>query len=193
MPLINNNNPIEVGQPIELGQNLEKAFEDNLNPALVDPDKNDTIASILAEAGIGTSNVKEPDSEHKKLRKILDQSGASVINASKTIAHVMQKGKFDASRLKAAELVFDLHGLRDKDGGMVKQPVFQFLIKDSTVNINQIFSPIRTTREEIIKAADSSDSSDENTIDLDPADVEEIEEDEDSEDSEESEDEDSED
>lgn len=169
MALITNSNlELEVGQPIELGKNQDAAFESLIPEKPTDTSKQNAIAAILAEAGIGKPDV-EPESEHKKLKKTLKDAGASVENASKTIAHVMQRGKYDASRLKAAELVFDLHGLRDKDGGMQKQPIFQFLIRDSTINVNQIFSPLRGSETPLNPNKDP-----EHIIDIDPDEFEEI-------------------
>lgn len=85
--------------------------------------------------------------ERSEFKKILDHAGASVEDASRTIAKVMKHGKYENSQLRAAELVLDLHGIRDKDGNLQKQPVFQFLIKDSSVNLNSIFMPDRNPSE----------------------------------------------
>jgi hypothetical protein len=73
----------------------------------------------------------------------LHNSGASVENASRVIANVMINGKFDNSKLKAAELVLDLHGIREMDGKVKRTPSFQFIIKDSNVNLAGIFAPLR--------------------------------------------------
>lgn len=79
------------------------------------------------------------------IKAILDSKGATKSDAARTIAEVMQNAnKQDQIRLKAAELVLDLHGVRDKDGKLNKQPIFNFIIKSDEVNINQIFNPLRS-------------------------------------------------
>ena len=103
----------------------------------------DLIGQALIEGGLAPEKLGKIINENNKLRRTLDQAGASVENATRTIAGVMQNAKYENNRLRAAELALDLHGVRDKDGSVRKQPIFQFLIKDSSININNIFAPIR--------------------------------------------------
>lgn len=105
--------------------------------------REEIINDILREGGMPENKLIPKSAAQTMFKRTLDKNGASIENASKTIAHVMNRSKFDNSKLKAAELVLDLHGIRDKEGNMVKQPIFQFLIKDSDVNIQNIFSPVR--------------------------------------------------
>lgn len=104
----------------------------------------DIITETLKRNGISEEKLNLPPKEDNLFKNILNKSGASVENASRTIASVMMNGKFENSKLKAAELVLDLHGIRDREGKVNKQPNFQFVIKDGNVNINQIFAPSRS-------------------------------------------------
>lgn len=107
----------------------------------------DIITETLKRNGIPEEKLNLPaklSGEDQYFKNILNKSGASVENASRTIASVMMNGKFENSKLKAAELVLDLHGIRDREGKVNKQPNFQFVIKDGNVNINQIFAPSRS-------------------------------------------------
>ena len=110
----------------------------------VDPERAENINEILLDAGLPPAKLNPRNNETDVLKKSLNRAGASIQDASKTIANVMKSGRFENSRLKAAEIVLDLHGVRDKEGKVLKQPIFQFFIKDSSVNIDPIFSPIRT-------------------------------------------------
>ena len=107
-------------------------------------DEIDDIDEALVQSGVPREKLPGIPIESDHFKKILNYSGASVENASKTIASVMQNGKYENSKLRAAELVLDLHGIRDKDGKTLKTPIFNFIIKDSAVNINAIFCPIRS-------------------------------------------------
>lgn len=110
---------------------INNELEDNINI--------EQINQILAEGGIPQAQLEPSD----QFKGVLNRSGASVENAAATIADVMISSKFDNSRLKAAEIALDLHGIRDQEGKVKKQPIFQFVIKDSSVNIAAIFSPFR--------------------------------------------------
>lgn len=135
----------------------------------VDPTRAETINEILRDGGIPPASLNPRNNETDKFKKILNQNGASVENASKTIADVMRHGKYENTKLKAAEIILDLHGVRDKDGKVTKQPIFQFFIKDSAVNINQIFAPVRPNLAELSELSEMSEMSeleDENVIDI---------------------------
>jgi len=119
---------------------LEEYVDIQLSPEMVD---SDTITEALKRSGIPEEKLNIIPKEENLFKNILNKSGASVENASRTIASVMMNGKFENSKLKAAELVLDLHGIRDREGKVNKQPNFQFIIKDGNVNINQIFAPAR--------------------------------------------------
>lgn len=117
------------------------------------------IEGVLKKAGLPEKHfdqeipndlVKESNPQEDQLKKVLNHSGASVENASRVISHVMHRGKFDNSRLKAAELVLDLHGIRDKEGKIQKQPIFQFFVKDSAINLQNVFMPVREIPTECI-------------------------------------------
>jgi hypothetical protein len=116
------------------------------------------IESALKDQGLGSlvedapqalevqaNQVKSKDLNENEFRKILNRNGASVDNASRTIARIMHSGKFENSQLRAAELVLDLQGIRDKEGRLQRTAVFNFIVNDSTVNIQNIFAPTRTT------------------------------------------------
>jgi hypothetical protein len=96
------------------------------------------IGEVLAEANL----VPEAEGDDR-LKKTLNYCGASVENAGRTIADVLKNARFDSNKLRAAELILDLHGVRDKEGQIKKQPIFQFFIRDSGVQINPVFSPLR--------------------------------------------------
>ena len=110
------------------------------------------VESALVETGLA-KHVAPPEPkedslgeiDETKFRQILDKNGASVAHASRTIARLMNAGKFENTQLRAAEMVLDLQGVRDKEGKLSKQAVFNFIINDSTVNLQNIFAPVRTT------------------------------------------------
>lgn len=108
----------------------------------------------------GNQNFGAAINENERMRKSLIRQGASVDNAARTITNVMHAGKSDSSKLRAAEIVLDLHGVRNKDGAVNKQPIFQFFIKDSSVNLNQVFAPVRQTLAEIENQENSETNSD---------------------------------
>jgi hypothetical protein len=111
---------------------------------IIEQDRAELINDTLLAGGIPQDKLPAKLVEDEdKFRKTLNYCGASIENASKTISHVMHHGKYDHVKLRAAEMVLELHGVKDKENQTVKQPIFQFLIKDSDVNINQIFSPAR--------------------------------------------------
>ena len=89
------------------------------------------------------------NNDSEKLKRVLNHNGASVENAARCIASVMSQSKYESSKLRASELVLDLHGMRDRDGHVHKQPIFQFFIKDSSVNLNDIFCPVRPSLDEM--------------------------------------------
>lgn len=95
--------------------------------------------------------------EPVNFRRVLNHNGASLSAASRTIANILKHSKYDNSKLRAAELVLDLHGIRDKDGEVKRQPIFNFVIKDSSVNLNQIFAPSRqATPVEIVEEPETN-------------------------------------
>lgn len=98
--------------------------------------------------------ILSPEGTPVNFRRVLNHNGASLSAASKTIANILKHSKYDNSKLRAAELVLDLHGIRDKDGSTVRQPIFNFVIKDSSVNLNQIFAPPRLTSSIIEEVAE---------------------------------------
>ena len=114
-----------------------------LSPNFIDIEQAQLISETLRSEPALREKLPEPG-QVSELINILNNNGASVEAASKTIAQVMHEGKYDHNRLRAAELVLDLHGVRNKDGDLIKQPIFQFFIKDSDVNVNDIFSPVRS-------------------------------------------------
>jgi len=137
-------------------------FEQNYIPF----EKSEKIEEVLKKAGLpekhfltesNNNNSENVSAAEDQLKKVLNHSGASVENASRTIAHVMHRGKFENSRLKAAELVLDLHGIRDKEGKVQKQPIFQFFVKDSSINLANVFMPVRDIPTEIICEGNSMD------------------------------------
>jgi hypothetical protein len=125
MPLIKNFGLIEETETVEIAD--------------------EAINSALASSGMAPKYLAPQDNDPDGFKAVLNNSGASVENAAKTISRVMQHGKFENSQLRAAEMALDLHGVRDKDGKVIKQPVFNFLIRDSTVNLNEIFAPLRSS------------------------------------------------
>ena len=130
-------------------------FEQNYIPF----ETSEKIEGVLKKAGLpekhflaesNNNTLENVSAAEDQLKKVLNHSGASVENASRTIAHVMHRGKFENSRLKAAELVLDLHGIRDKEGKVQKQPIFQFFVKDSAINLQNVFMPVRDIPTEIL-------------------------------------------
>jgi len=107
-------------------------------------DSDEIINATLLNGGIAPDKLNLPDPNANHFQQVLHKNGASVENASKVIASVMMNGKFENSKLKAAEMVLDLHGIREADGKVKRTPSFQFVIKDSNVNIQQIFAPQRS-------------------------------------------------
>ena len=127
----------------------------NNNFEFIPPDKEEAINEVLIASGIDTGKPQLPP-EEDFFKQTLNKNGASVDNASHTIAGIMKYGKFENSRLKAAEIVLDLHGVRDREGKVNTQPIFQFLIRDSEININSIFSPIRNNFADDLDPAEQS-------------------------------------
>lgn len=92
-------------------------------------------ALATPEAGLETNSDDD-------IKNILDLEGASKEDAARTIAQVMSNPeKLSGLQLKAAELVLDLHEVRNKNGKVNTQPIVNFVIKSDNVNINQIFNP----------------------------------------------------
>lgn len=125
---------------LEEFQDLHLSDPNSVKDVIID---SDIITETLKRNGIPEEKLNIAPKEENYFKNILNKSGASVENASRTIASVMMNGKFENSKLKAAELVLDLHGIRDREGKVNKQPNFQFVIKDGNVNISNIFAPAR--------------------------------------------------
>lgn len=120
-----------------------------------------SVESVLKETGLEKHTINGADhelmtpaingdalpnkDEENQFRSILNKNGASVAQASRTIARLMNSAKWENTQLRAAEMVLDLQGVRDKEGKLTKQAVFNFVINDSTVNLQNIFAPLRTT------------------------------------------------
>lgn len=102
-------------------------------------------ASLEHEGEILPPLAPSENLDESKFRNILNRNGASVAQASRTIAHIMTNGRYENTQLKAAELVLDLQGIRDKEGKLQKQAVFNFVINDGSVNIQNIFAPVRSS------------------------------------------------
>lgn len=116
---------------------------------LLKSDPLDFISDALLDRGIDGAKFdlvksenpgEDFDPEATLIRQTLNMNGASIEDASQTIADIMGQGKAPI-RLKAAELVLDLHGIRDKDGKLKKQPIFNFHINNTQVNVAKIFAP----------------------------------------------------
>lgn len=126
--------------PILIPENDPEIFDDASSEAIegeiIPEERSAAINALLMKNGLIPP-------QNGEIKNVLNSNGASVEDASRTIAHVMKHGKYDASKLKAAEIIFDLHGVRDKDGKANKQTVFQFNIKDSSVNLGNVFAPLR--------------------------------------------------
>jgi hypothetical protein len=120
----------------------EILLSDEDSDELTVEDRSDAIDQLLVKNGL------IPQSSNN-ITSVLNSNGASVEDASKTIAHVMRNGKFDSTKLKAAEIIFDLHGVRDKDGKQQKQTIFQFNIKDSSINMGNVFAPMRSASNQL--------------------------------------------
>jgi len=118
----------------------ESPFLLGQRPDMID---SEIITEALKAGGIAEAKLNLPISNDNPFKKVLNHNGASVENASRVIAHVMMNGKYEHSKLKAAEMVLDMHGIRDMDGKVKTLPTFQFVIKDSSVNMQNIFAPIR--------------------------------------------------
>ena len=74
----------------------------------------------------------------------LDSAGASKEQIALIIAETLVRPtKLSGLQLKAAELAMEVHEIRHKNGKVNNIPVVNFIVKDSSVNINQIFNPQR--------------------------------------------------
>ena len=135
---------------------------------IVSEDHSEAIDQLLVKNGL----IPQPSTN---IASVLNSNGASVEDASRTIAHVMKNGKFDTTKLKAAGIIFDLHGVRDKDGKQQKQTIFQFNIKDSSINMGSVFAPTRNGSNQLngvpagwegddFSVSHEPDSSDENEV-----------------------------
>lgn len=146
--------------------NPEILLSDEDSNELTVEDRSDAIDQLLVKNGLMAA-------PSNNITSVLNSNGASVEDASRTIAHVMKNGKFDSTKLKAAEIIFDLHGVRDKDGKQQKQTIFQFNIRDSSVNMGNVFAPLRNASNQLTPAgwegddfsvSHEPDSSDENEV-----------------------------
>jgi hypothetical protein len=117
---------------IKSNSNLEKLLSDSLIESGIDAGKYELA---------GPKREIDLNPENELIRTVLNENGATVDDASQTIAEVMSTARFESTRLKAAELVLDLHGIRDTTGKLRKQPIFNFHINDAQVNIANIFAP----------------------------------------------------
>lgn len=75
------------------------------------------------------------------IKKVLNRNQGSIEDASSVITEVMHNSQYDNTRLKAAEIVLDLHEVRNKDGNINKQPIINFNIVSDDVKISNIFAP----------------------------------------------------
>ena len=121
MPLVSNNNIIDL-------ENVTDILRDEIPPEYLP---------------VYTRRNKVVNSEEdlSDIKKILNRNNGSVEDASSVITEIMHQSKFDNTRIKAAEIVLDLHEIRDKEGKLNKQPVINFNIVSQEVQIANIFSP----------------------------------------------------
>lgn len=132
MPLISNNDNL-----FDITEITEVLREENLINS----------SSIAQSFRNGPSSGNNQVSEEKvtEIRRILNRNGGSVQEASSVITDVMHNSKFDNTRIKAAEIVLDLHEIRNKEGKINSQPIINFNILSDQVNIQNIFDPHRNT------------------------------------------------
>ena len=110
------------------------------------------IADVLAESeeisAIQELNelnaLDKAKQEVSNISRILNRSNGRVEDASSVITEIMHSSKFDNTRIKAAEIVLDLHEVRNKDGQVNKQPIINFNIISDEVQIGNIFNPNRS-------------------------------------------------
>lgn len=87
---------------------------------------------------------RQEKKELSAISRILNQNNGSIEKASEVIAEIMHSSKFDNTRIKAAEIILDLHEVRNKDGQINKQPIINFNIISDEVRIANIFAPKRS-------------------------------------------------
>lgn len=126
MPLISNNNSI-----IDL---------ENITDILRESPE---IPSEFLDQEVYGRRRKAINSEEdlQDIKNILNRNNGSVEDASSVITEIMHGSKFDNTRIKAAEIVLDLHEIRNKEGKLNKQPIINFNIVSSEVQIANVFSP----------------------------------------------------
>jgi len=93
---------------------------------------------------------KSDSQELSDIKEILNRNNGSVEDASSVITEVMHQSKFDNTRIKAAEIVLDLHEIRNKEGKLNKQPIINFNIISSEVQIANVFAPHVSRNSQII-------------------------------------------
>lgn len=126
MPLISNNNSI-----IDL---------ENITDILRESPE---IPSEFLDSEIYGRRSRKVNSEEDlaDIKNILNRNNGSVEDASSVITEIMHGSKFDNTRIKAAEIVLDLHEIRNKEGKLNKQPIINFNIISNEVQIANVFSP----------------------------------------------------
>jgi hypothetical protein len=123
MPLISNNGFFDLGE-----------IADALNDS-------EEISAIQELKELNA--LEEKKKELSGISRILNRKNGSIEEASGVITDIMHSSKFDNTRIKAAEIVLDLHEVRNKDGQVNKQPIINFNIISDEVQIGNIFNPNR--------------------------------------------------
>jgi hypothetical protein len=123
MPLISNNGFFDLG---EIADALSESEE---------------ISAIQELKELNA--LEEKKKELSGISRILNKKNGSIEDASSVITEIMHSSKFDNTRIKAAEIVLDLHEVRNKDGQVNKQPIINFNIISDEVQIGNIFNPNR--------------------------------------------------
>jgi hypothetical protein len=92
---------------------------------------------VLQKAGIISTGVQS------QLQEAIVNNGLTIDAAVQTIAHQMFHGENGYLKLKAADAALKLNGcgIEEEQKPQIPQIIFQF--KDSNVNLNGIFAPVR--------------------------------------------------
>lgn len=106
----------------------------------------DDITEVIKSEPVIREKLNSAISKNKSenltdIKRVLNQAGGSIEDASSVITEVMHNSEYDNTRLKAAEIVLDLHEVRNKDGLVNKQPIINFNIVSDEVKIANIFAP----------------------------------------------------
>ena len=100
------------------------------------------------------NRVTNSEEDLNDIKNILNRNNGTVEHAAAVITDIMHQSQYDNTRIKAAEIVLDLHEIRDKEGKLNKQPIINFNIVSSEVQIANIFAPHVSRQSSLINSRD---------------------------------------